>query len=163
MMKRIFFILLVPVALYSCGKTPTTAANTCVSTGGVPTAAEITEVQTYLSSKGLTATKDTSGLFYNIVSMGYGTDHPFVTSNVTASYKGSLKDGTVFDSTVTGSPVLFNLSSVIRGWTIGVPLITKGGVIDLYIPASLAYGCSPPTAKIPQNSMLIFRIELVFF
>ena len=163
MIKRIFFILVIPVVLYSCSKSGDTVANNCVSTGGVPTTAEIAEVQTYLTSKGLTATKDTSGLFYNIVSMGYGTQHPFVTSNVTANYKGSLKDGTVFDSTVAGTPVLFNLSSVIKGWTIGVPLITKGGIIDLYIPASLAYGCSPPTATIPQNAMLIFRIELVFF
>jgi len=105
MMKRIFFILIVPVVLYSCSKTDSGTVNNCVSTGGVPTAAEIAEVQTYLTSKGLTATQDSSGLFYNIVSLGYGQDYPFATSNVTASYKGSLKDGTVFDSTTTGNSI----------------------------------------------------------
>ena len=41
--------------------------------------------------------------------------------------------------------------------------LKKGGIIDLYIPPSLAYGCNPGSSKIPQNAMLIFRVELVFF
>lgn len=144
------------IAFAACTKSD---SNACVNTG-VVTTAEITQIQTYLSSKGITATQDSRGFFYHIVGPGYGSNFPTIASSVTAKYKGSLSNGTIFDSTVTGATATFPLSNVILGWQYGVPLIKKGGVINLYLPASLGYGCNA-NGSIPANSMLIFNVEVV--
>ncbi len=157
MIKKYFFVCCLPVVLYACGKSSSNG-NDCVSTGAVPTAAEITNVKNYLTLKGITATQDSRGFFYQVIGPGYGTSFPTVASNVTVKYSGTLTDGTVFDSNATG--VTFPLSNVILGWQYGVPLVKKGGVINLYLPPSLGYGCSA-TGGIPSNSILIFTVEIL--
>jgi FKBP-type peptidyl-prolyl cis-trans isomerase FkpA len=129
------------------------------------TAGEITQLQTYLTGAGITtATEHCSGMYYQIDSAG--TDKtPSVCSYVSVKYKGSLANGTVFDSTAA-TPDSFNLISLIEGWKKGIPLIKKGGKIHLYIPPSLGYGSvdqkdSSGAVVIPANSILIFDIELV--
>ena len=81
---------------------------------------------------------------------------------VTVKYAGRLTNGTYFDPTTPGttSTATFALWQVIVGWQKGVPLISAGGKISLYIPPSLGYG-SVPKGSIPANSILIFDIELV--
>ena len=156
--KNVLFIVLT-VSLFACKKSSN--SNDCISTGGVPTAAEVTNVQNYLTSKGITATLDSRGFYYDIIGTGYGTP-PNTASTVTVKYKGTLTNGTVFDSTATGTTATFPLSGVIRGWQYGVPLVKKAGVINLYLPPSLGYGCQASGA-IPSSSITIFRIELVSY
>jgi FKBP-type peptidyl-prolyl cis-trans isomerase FkpA len=85
---------------------------------------------------------------------------PGICSYVTVNYKGTLTNGTVFDSTKTNNPASFTLISLIEGWKQGIPLIKKGGKIRLFLPPTLGYGASA-VGGIPGNSILIFDIELL--
>ncbi|MEI6947716.1 FKBP-type peptidyl-prolyl cis-trans isomerase [Paraflavisolibacter sp. H34] len=127
--------------------------------------AEIQQVKTYIDTNGIVATQHCSGLYYTVLSEGSGKT-PQTCLGVIARYKGSLTNGTVFEDQSTGEGVEFNLGYVIRGWTIGLPLVKNGGKIRLYIPPSLAYGSTARTdangnVVIPANSILIFDVEIL--
>jgi FKBP-type peptidyl-prolyl cis-trans isomerase FkpA len=160
MMKRVLIFVLPVVLLYACGK-GNQAAN-CDLVMGSPSTVELTNVEAYLSLKGITATRDPRGFYYNIPAPGYGTEYPNLNSTVTVRYKGELTNGQVFDSTAGATTISFPLRNVILGWQYGVPLARKGAVVNLYLPPSLGYGCSA-TGDIPANSILIFRVEMVNF
>ena len=106
-------------------------------------------------------TKTASGLRYKVVKPGAGA-MPTAKSTVSCLYHGTLHDGTVFDSTRSrgNQPVSFGLGEVIPGWTEGLQLIGKGGVIRLWIPANLAYG-DQDSGPIPGGSVLEFEVEVV--
>jgi FKBP-type peptidyl-prolyl cis-trans isomerase len=100
------------------------------------------------------------GLRYEIEQPGTG-DAPKVTDTVKVNYTGTLIDGTVFDSSErTGKPAEFPLSKMIPGWIEGLPKISKGGKIKLYIPAQLAYG-DEGRPGIPPGATLIFEVEIL--
>jgi FKBP-type peptidyl-prolyl cis-trans isomerase len=103
-----------------------------------------------------------SGLQYSVVKDGSGPK-PTATSQVKVHYKGTLLDGTVFDSSYDrGEPATFGLNQVIRGWTEGLQLMSKGAKYMLYIPADLAYGNNPPPgSNIKAGMTLIFEVELL--
>ena len=85
-------------------------------------------------------------------------------ATITAHYTGAVAaTGIIFQSSLdTGQPVQFPLSGVIKGWTDGVPGMKVGGKRRLLIPASMAYGATPPSGSgIPANADLVFDIELV--
>ena len=105
-----------------------------------------------------------SGLQYKIVTQGNGPK-PTATSKVTVKYKGTLLDGTVFDSTEKqgGEPISFGLNQVIRGWTEGLQLMPTGSKYIFYIPSGLAYGDQGAGGVIPGGATLIFEIELLSF
>ncbi len=110
-----------------------------------------------------TAKKTTSGLAYRVLKPGTGTEHPSATSNVEVNYSGWTPDGKMFDSSVARSePARFRLSSVIKGWTEGVQLMTIGEKTRFWIPGNLAYGDKPARPGAPAG-MLVFDIELVSF
>jgi peptidylprolyl isomerase len=82
-----------------------------------------------------TAKKTASGLQYRALTPGAGAVHPTATSNVTVNYSGWTPDGKMFDSSVTrGQPARFSLGGVIKGWTEGVQLMTKGQKMRFWIP-----------------------------
>jgi FKBP-type peptidyl-prolyl cis-trans isomerase len=102
-----------------------------------------------------------SGLQYEVLTEGTGP-MPKATDSVTVNYKGTLMDGTVFDSSYDRKePVTFVLNRVIPGWTEGVQLMKVGSKYKFYIPSALGYGERgfPPT--IGPNSQLIFEVELM--
>lgn len=102
-----------------------------------------------------------SGLQYQILRRGEGTEHPSATSKVTVHYHGTLIDGTVFDSSlVRKQSISFGLNQVIKGWTEGVQLMRVGDKFKFFIPANLAYG-NNSTGKITAGSLLIFEVELL--
>jgi len=125
-------------------------------------ASEITQLEAYLSTASITATKHCSGMYYVIDVPGSGASAT-ACSTVGVKYKGQLTNGTVFDQRTTS----FALDQVIAAWTKGVPLIKAGGKIKLYCPPSLAYGSQvvrdPVTGDtvIPANSILVFEVELI--
>jgi FKBP-type peptidyl-prolyl cis-trans isomerase FkpA len=120
------------------------------------------EIETYLSSEGLTAEKTNSGLYYIIEKPGVG-DNPSINSKVTVHYHGYYTDGVVFDSSVDrGKTSEFPLKNVITGWQEGIPLFKRGGVGTLIIPSRLAYGANPP-GNIRSNAVLVFDIQLFDF
>lgn len=101
-----------------------------------------------------------SGLQYRILAEGTGK-RPGPTDSVTVNYKGTLINGTEFDSSYKrGQPATFPLNQVIKGWTEGIQLVKEGGKIQLFIPAELAYGDRGP-GSIGPFSTLIFEVELI--
>lgn len=101
-----------------------------------------------------------SGLQYEVLKEGTGAN-PKPTDTVTVNYKGTLIDGTTFDSSYDrGQPATFVLNQVIPGWTEGVQLMKPGAKYKFYIPAHLAYGEQAPP-QIGPNAPLIFEVELL--
>ena len=103
-----------------------------------------------------------SGLQYEVLEKGSGAK-PGPADNVVCHYHGTLIDGTVFESTVESGapPIEFNVQGVIRGWTEGLQLMSKGAKYKFYIPQELAYGATPRPGPIQPYAALIFEIELV--
>lgn len=101
-----------------------------------------------------------SGLQYKVIQEGTGLQ-PTLNSTVTTHYKGTLIDGTVFDSSYKrGQPATFPLKAVIQGWQEGIPLMKKGAKYQFFIPAHLGYG-NRAAGSIPAGSTLIFEVELL--
>ncbi len=101
-----------------------------------------------------------SGLQYKIIKKGSGKT-PKATDSVTVNYRGTLIDGSEFDSSYKrGQPATFTVSGVIPGWTEALQLMKEGSKWELFIPPSLAYG-ERGTPGIPPNSVLIFEVELI--
>ncbi|MBM4151489.1 MAG: FKBP-type peptidyl-prolyl cis-trans isomerase [Ignavibacteria bacterium] len=102
-----------------------------------------------------------SGLQYSVITEGTGPK-PIASSTVKVHYTGKLIDGTTFDSSVDrGEPVEFPLNGVIKGWTEGVQLMSKGSKFKFYIPAELAYGERGAGNAIGPNETLVFEVELL--
>ena len=81
---------------------------------------------------------------------------------VTCHYRGTLLDGTVFDSSAqTGKPAMFNVGGVIPGWQEALKLMPVGSKWQVFIPAQLAYGQRGAGRDIAPNSTLIFELELL--
>lgn len=102
-----------------------------------------------------------SGLQYEVLAPGAG-ESPKATDKVTVHYKGTLIDGTPFDSSYDrGEPATFVLNQVIAGWTEGVGLMKPGAKYKLYIPPALGYGDRGAGPTIGPNSVLVFEVELI--
>lgn len=132
-------------------------------------AAEVQKLEEYLTSKGIEATKDSSGLYYIIGAPGTDTVDATVCSYVAVNYTGKLTTDVVFDKT-DGTPATFILGGLIPGFIKGIQHIKAGGKIRLYIPPSLAYGSAGSARRdqnnnivyvVPPDSILIFDIELI--
>jgi FKBP-type peptidyl-prolyl cis-trans isomerase FklB len=102
-----------------------------------------------------------SGLQYKIVKEGTGPK-PTATDTVVCNYRGTLINGTEFDSSYKcGQPATFPVDKVIKGWTEVLQLMPVGSKWEVYVPSDLAYGERSPGAEIPPNSTLIFEIDLM--
>jgi FKBP-type peptidyl-prolyl cis-trans isomerase len=102
-----------------------------------------------------------SGLQYEVLTEGTGPT-PKATDTVTVNYKGTLMDGTTFDSSYDRhEPATFVLNQVIPGWTEGVQLMKVGSKYKFYIPAALGYAERGAGNVIGPNAPLVFEVELV--
>src|SRR5262245_20994495 len=101
-----------------------------------------------------------SGLQYKVLKSGSGAT-PAMGDRATVHYKGTLLDGTVFDSSLGGQPATFKVGGVIEGWNEALQLMKAGDKWQLFIPAALAYADQPPAAEIPPNAVLLFEVELL--
>ena len=151
-MKKFFIglMLVITATVSSCIKDTSCKPKTVAS--------EEAEMQNYATTIGMTATRHSTGVYYQILNQGSGPA-PTFNSVLSVRYTGKLLNGTIFDSQTT-NPVSFPLGQVILGWQVGLSLIQKGGVIRLIIPSSLAYGCQG-RGTIPANAILYFDVELV--
>ena len=104
-----------------------------------------------------------SGLQYKVLAEGSG-ESPKSNDVVTANYRGTLLDGTEFDSSSkSGQPLVRPANMLIKGWTEALQLMKPGAKWQLFIPPDLAYGERGSGAQIGPNATLIFEMELVSF
>jgi FKBP-type peptidyl-prolyl cis-trans isomerase FkpA len=160
-MKRIFVVLCSVILLSSCSKDDD-ICNYDACAIGAP-ASEVTQLEAYLSSATITATRHCSGMYYTIDAAGSGNT-PTICSTVSVKYKGQLTNGNIFDQSTV--PVSFQLNGLIEAWKKGIPLVKPGGKVKLYCPPSLAYGSQEirdgsGNVVIPANSILVFEVELI--
>jgi len=103
-----------------------------------------------------------SGMQYKILKEGTGPK-PAAADSVVCNYRGTLLDGSEFDSSYKrGQPATFPVSGVIKGWTEALQLMPVGSKWQLFIPSSLAYGDQgTPDGSIGPGSTLIFEVELL--
>jgi FKBP-type peptidyl-prolyl cis-trans isomerase FklB len=102
-----------------------------------------------------------SGLQYKELVAGEG-ETPTANDTVTVNYKGTLVDGTVFDSSYDrGQPATFPVSGVIPGWIEALQLMKVGDKFELAIPSDLAYGPGGTGPVIGPNAVLVFEVELL--
>ena len=103
-----------------------------------------------------------SGMYFKVLQKGTGDVSPTANDDCDVHYKGTLKDGTKFDSSYDrGSPATFKPTQVIKGWTEALQLMREGDKWQVYIPYELAYGEHGSPPKIPGFSPLIFDMELI--
>ena len=164
-MRKVFVaVLIVAAVLNGCAKKDNAVTCTYDPCALQASANEITQLESYLAGAGITtATKHCSGMYYQVTNAGTGAT-PNACSYVSVTYKGSLTNGNVFDSTST--PVAFPLATLIESWKKGIPLVKSGGSITLFVPPSLGYGATDQKDRngvviIPAGSILIFTIQLL--
>jgi FKBP-type peptidyl-prolyl cis-trans isomerase len=155
-MKKLLLLLFAPLLILSaCSKNETTSVDPAKQA-----AIDETAIKAYIAADtSIHATRDPSGLYYQIIKPGTG-DHPKSTSLVTVNYTGKLLNGSVFQ---TSSISNASLQGLIPGWMIGIPYTNVGGRILLIIPSGLGYGPGSPSPSIPANSVLVFTIDLIGF
>lgn len=150
-MKKYFLLLsLLIFGVLSCKKDSFDAAKQA--------AADDTAIQAYIKANNINATKDPSGLYYQVLIPGSGP-YPTISSTVNVNYNGQLLNGSVFAPT---SELTSSLTTLIKGWQIGIPHVNAGGRILLLIPSGLGYG-NNSSGSIPANSVLVFTIDLISF
>jgi FKBP-type peptidyl-prolyl cis-trans isomerase len=144
-------------ALVSCGPKAKTA-----DTG--PTQSNLTAAKAFLAKNGKEAGVKTtaSGLQFKVVRTGPASGlRPQKGDLIKVHYEGKLLDGEVFDSSYDrGAPAAMPLEHLIPGWMEALPLMRPGDEWILYVPPNLGYGAEGQ-GRIPPNSALIFRIELI--
>jgi len=102
-----------------------------------------------------------SGLQYKAVVTGAGAK-PSKSDRVKVHYRGTLIDGTVFDSSYDrGEPIVFPVTGVIAGWIEGLQLMNVGSKFELTIPSNLAYGANGSGPAIGPDATLVFEVELL--
>jgi len=114
------------------------------------------------ANKGKDGVKATaSGLQYKVLKPGTGKK-PAATDTVVVHYRGTLIDGTEFDSSYSrNQPATLPLTSVIKGWQEALPMMTVGSKWQLVIPPSLAYGERGAGSRIGPDETLVFEVELL--
>src|SRR4051812_15734366 len=127
MKKYLLFFCLIITVLTACKKSSKFDAEAQAKLDDA-------QIASYLSTNSITATKDASGLYYQIITPGSAAK-PAVTNGIYITYEGKLMStGVVFDS--KSSPYYFStMEKLIQGWQIGVPKIGKGGHIKLFVPS----------------------------
>jgi FKBP-type peptidyl-prolyl cis-trans isomerase FklB len=102
-----------------------------------------------------------SGLQYKVLTEGKG-NAPKASDTVKVNYRGTLIDGTEFDSSYKrGQPAQFPVGGVIKGWTEALQLMKPGGKMQIWVPSDLAYGANGAGALIGPNATLAFEVELL--
>ena len=144
-------LVIFSLALLATGCLKSTNGSVCTD---VSPATEEPTIQAYCTANFINATKDSSGLYYQIISPGTAP-MPDLNDSVYVNYTGKYLTGTVFDQ--SSAPIGFILGQLIPGWVIGLEKIGAGGQMKLVVPSSLAYGCQG-YGPIQPNTVLYFDL-----
>ena len=118
---------------------------------------ELPQIEKFINDNSLVGVNSSNGIYYQIINAGFGAT-PNLNSTLDVTYRGKYLNGEIFEEST--NMVTFQLNRVIEGWQIGIPLIKKGGKINLIIPSAYAYGCAG-NSPIPPNTVLYFEINLI--
>jgi len=153
MMNRlVLFVAVVSCGAVSCNKHHELDYNAQLQK-------DIAIIDKFLADNHIDATKDPSGLRYVVTTIGTGLK-PTLDGTISVKYTARfLPTNDVFDHTTNG--VVLEVNTLIDGWKIGVPLMTKGSKFTLYVPSGLGYGTSGAGTVVTPNANLIFEIELL--
>ncbi len=162
-MKKWFFLCALSALVFmGCKKDNASTDCTQLAPTTIAPAAEKAYIENYLAANSITNAAEKNGMYYVISTQGTGTS-PNLCSNMSIDYVGKFMltttDGAQFDNSQPGQPATLQLSNVISGWQLILPLIKSGGSATLYIPPSLAYGAAG-RGSIPGNAYLKFQITL---
>ena len=157
------FVVFAVFALSSCLKKDSGCPYKELNITAAPES-EVQKVEQYLAGKGITALKDSSGLYYVVDAVGSGKV-PEPCSTISVEYTGKFTNEQILDKS-NGTPVNFRLGELIPAWQKGLKRIKAGGKITLYIPPALGYGSTDfkdinGNVVVPANSILIFSLELI--
>ena len=121
-------------------------------------------IDQYVQEHGITAEPTATGLYYIEQKAGKGSN-PMKGQLCKVHYKGTLLDGTIFDSSLGREPFEFELGmgQVIMGWEEGIAMMKKGGKATLILPSPIAYGERGAGQVIPPYTPLVFEVELIDF
>lgn len=155
-MKRYFLLLsgLIIILFSACRKEIDTNTQASI---------EDAKIQSYIQANHLNMTKDTSGIYYQVITQNPGP-HPSLTDTVQVTYTGELLNGTQFDSE---NVTTFAISNLVQGAQYGLLLVGANGQapyarIKFIVPSRLGYGNQNLT-NIPANSPLVFTFDLIGF
>lgn len=161
---RPILVVLSSLVLVSCSSSsPESSATAEKSSAPVPATPSASDAKAYLDKAAAEpgAQRTASGLVYRQITAGNGAS-PKPTDIVKVNYRGTLIDGTEFDSSYKrNEPASFPLNRVIPCWTEGVQMMKVGGKSQLVCPASIAYGDAGSPPVIPGGATLIFEVELL--
>jgi len=176
---RIFLFLIALLPIISCGDSQTTSGDSTagqaannddliarlgkelIASPSDQRQKDQNALVNYAIDKNLDVTRHPSGIYYVITQEGAGTS-PTKANRVATHYRGTLINGTEFDSSFKrNKPISFSLSQVVPGWQIGIPLLKPGGKGLFLIPSHLAYGQRGFPPAIGPNEPLIFEVELI--
>jgi len=165
---RPLLIVLTSLTLISCSSTPESSPTAEKATAPAPAPAATaapasTDAKSYLDKAAAEpgAKRTSSGLVYRELKAGTGAS-PTAADTVKVHYRGTLTDGTEFDSSYKrNEPISFPLRGVIPCWTEGVQMMKVGGKSQLVCPSSIAYGDIGHPPKIPGGATLVFEVELL--
>lgn len=146
-MNRIGFLLVVALVMSSCGESYSDAELTQFDE----------QIQKLIEQKNWTCERSDSGLYFQILEEGDGAFIP-IDAKVLVTYKGSLKNGKIFDQT-SEEPVSLYAKTLIDGWREALLFLNIGSKVRLVIPPNLGYK-NRELPDIPKNSILIFEIKI---
>ena len=149
MKKYLLLFSLFIISLSACKKGDVTSEQAAVDDA---------KIQAYIKANNINATKDASGIYYQVIRAGTGA-YPTTSSTVKITYTGKYLNGQQFDSSQSVSLLL---SGTVQGFQLGIPHINNGGRILLIVPSALGYGTAG-TGVVPANSVLVFTVDLISF
>ncbi|MBE7495932.1 MAG: FKBP-type peptidyl-prolyl cis-trans isomerase [Verrucomicrobiaceae bacterium] len=156
-MKSLLILLTSTLLLAGCGSPALNheAAETASGSHSIPSPTKTTDASGYVTTA--------SGLRYKVLASGPASgQRPTMNDTVVVHYRGTLVDGSVFDSSYDrGQPASFGVSQVIPGWTQALQMMRPGDKWLIQIPFNLAYGSRGSPPKIPPFADLIFQVELL--
>ena len=160
-MKKIFFaVICVGVAFYFFGCSKVSNTQDIRTCNDQPASYDSAALLQFAKSDSITVTKDTSGMYYQIIDTGNGGT-PTITSMLTVTYTATFLNGVIFDSATNSVLNNYTLSQLIRGWQLGLPKIRENGRIKLLLPSTLAYGCAGAGNIVAPNTPVYFDITLL--
>lgn len=156
MKKSIIYLFsLLTMILASCSKK---SEDVCDVNAPAIRQEQLDQLKDYVEKNHPDAIYNDHGFYYEVIVDGNAQKTPTGCSDVRVNYSGTLADGKEFDK---ANNVVFNLRTLIPGWRIALPIIKEGGIINIVLPADLAYGDAGIENIIPRGAITVFKIELL--